>query len=360
MTLEEFGYSDWFADQVNSEMEEGLTVARVTAIHKGECEVSDGEDTHSAKMTGRLRHHAKSKLDYPTVGDWVLVKDFDDEECIGRITRVLKRKSELKRKSAGRTTRYQLIAANIDTAFIMQTLGPGFNLKRLERYLVMVNESGIEPMILMSKTDLLRPEELSARMQEINERMPGIRIFSFSNHSKDGLAEVAELFEPEKTYCIIGTSGVGKTTLLNNLLGEEDYLFTLPVRESDGKGVHSTTWRELITLDNGAHVIDTPGMRELGNMDVNEGIGETFEDIIELSAQCRFNDCSHVNTKGCAVIAAVEAGTLPEARYQNYVRLMKEAAFHEQSALEKRDRDRKLSRFYRSTLSRNRKMKGDV
>ncbi|MDZ8118122.1 ribosome small subunit-dependent GTPase A [Pontiella agarivorans] len=359
MTLEEFGYSDWFAGQVDSEMEEGLTVVRVTAIHKGECEVSDGEETYPAKMTGRLRHRAKSKRDYPTVGDWVLVKDFEDEERISRITRVLNRQSELKRKSAGRTTRYQLIAANIDTAFIMQTLGPGFNLKRLERYLVMVNESGIEPVVLMSKTDLLKSEELALRIQEIEERMPGIRIFAFSNHKKDGLAEVAELFEPKKTYCIIGTSGVGKTTLLNNLLGEEDCLFTLPVRESDGKGLHSTTWRELITLENGAHVIDTPGMRELGNMDVNEGIGETFDDITELSAQCKFNDCSHVNTKGCAVIAAVDSGALPEARYQNYVRLMKEAAFHEQSALDKRDQDRKLSRFYRSTQSRSRKMKGE-
>ena len=360
MTLEEFGYSNWFAGQIDPETEGDLTVARVTAIHKGECEVSDGEQTHPAKMTGRMRHRAKSKLDYPTVGDWVLVKDFESEEHIGRITRVLDRQTELKRKSAGRTTRYQLIAANIEIAFIMQTLGPGYNLKRLERYLVMVNESGIEPVVLMSKTDLLNPGELAVRMAEIEERMPGIRIYPFSNHDKDGLDEVMDLFEAARTYCIIGTSGVGKTTLLNNLLDEEDYLFTLPVRESDGKGVHSTTWRELITLDNGAHVVDTPGMRELGNMDVEEGIGETFDDISRLAAQCKFNDCSHVNTKGCAVTGAVESGALSEARYNNYVRLMKEAAFHEQSALEKRDQDRKLSRFYRSTQSQSRKMKGDA
>ncbi len=359
MTLEEFGYSNWFSGQIDPETEGDLTVGRVTAIHKGECEVSDGEQTHPAKMTGRMRHRAKSKLDYPTVGDWVLVKDFDDEERIGRITRVLDRQSELKRKSAGRTTRYQLIAANIDTAFIMQTLGPGYNLQRMERYLVMVNESGIEPVVLMSKTDLLEPEELAQRMAEIEERMPGVQIYPFSNEDKEGLEEVMALFEPRQTYCIIGTSGVGKTTLLNNLLGEEDYLFTLPVRESDGKGVHSTTWRELITLDNGAHVVDTPGMRELGNMDVDEGIGETFDDIQGMAAGCKFNDCSHVNTKGCAVIDAVETGALSEARYNNYVRLMKEAAFHEQSALEKRDQDRKLSRFYRSTQSQSRKMKGD-
>jgi len=152
---------------------------------------------------------------------------------------------------------------------------------------------------------------------------------------------------------------VGKTTLLNNLLGEEDYLFTLPVREKDGKGLHSTTWRELITLDNGALVVDTPGMRELGNLDVNEGIDETFDDISALAAHCKFNDCSHVGTLGCAVLESVEQGELSAARYKNYIRLMKEAVFHDQSVLEKRDQDKKLSRFYRSEQGSNRRKKGD-
>ncbi|MDF7807431.1 ribosome small subunit-dependent GTPase A [Pontiellaceae bacterium B12219] len=358
MTLEEFGYNAWFADQIDPDTEGNLTAARVTAIHKGECEVSNGEETRPAKMTGRMRHQARSKLDYPTVGDWVLVKNFDDKN-FGRIHRVLDRQSALKRKTSGKTMRYQLIAANIDVAFIMQTVGLGYNLKRLERYLVMVNESGIEPVVLLSKADLLSPEELMVKAAEVEERMPGVRFFTFSNTDQQGLDEVMALFEPLKTYCIIGTSGVGKTTLLNNLLGEEDCLFTLPVRESDGKGVHSTTWRELITLENGAHVVDTPGMRELGNLDVNEGIEETFDDIQALAASCKFNDCSHVNTKGCAVLAAVELGEIAEARYKNYVRLIKEAAFHDQSAFEKKDQDRKLSRFYRSTQSQGRRIKGD-
>ncbi|VGO20637.1 ribosome small subunit-dependent GTPase A [Pontiella sulfatireligans] len=357
MTLEEFGYSAWFSEQIDPATESELKVARITAVHKGECEVSDGEETRPAKTTGRLRHQAKSKLDYPTVGDWVLVKNFDDED-FGRIHRVLKRQSELKRKTAGRTNRYQLIAANIDTAFIMQTVGLGYNLPRLERYLVMVNESGIEPVVLLSKSDLLSAEELEQKMDEVRTRMPGVRLFAFSNVDQYGLDEVTALFEPGHTYCIIGTSGVGKTSLLNSLLGEEDCLFTLPVRESDGKGVHSTTWRELITLKNGALVVDTPGMRELGNMDVTEGIGETFDDITALASQCRFNDCSHVGTLGCAVTAAVERNELPEARYNNFVRLMKEAARHEQSALDKRDQDKKLSRFHRSVQGANRKHKG--
>jgi len=359
MTLEEFGFNAWFAGQIDQDSESELTVARVTAVHKGECEVCDGEETRPAKTTGRLRHRAKSKLDYPTVGDWVLVKDFDSED-FGRIVRILDRKTELKRKTAGRTIRYQLIAANIDTAFIMQSVGPGYNLQRLERYLVMVNESGIEPVVLLSKTDLLDPEELAEKFAEVQSRMPNVRLYAFSNADQHNLEEVMDFFQPGKTYCVVGTSGVGKTTLLNHLLGEEDYLFTLPVRDSDGKGVHSTTWRELITLDNGALVVDTPGMRELGNMDVDEGIGETFDDIAALAAHCRFNDCSHVGTMGCAVEEAVKRGELPEARYNNYIRLMKEAAFHEQSALDKRDQDRKLSRFYRSVQAGNRRNKGDV
>ncbi len=356
MTLEELGYSSWFAEQVDPDTD--CAVARVMAVHKGESEVSDGASTRSAKMTGRLRHHAQSKLDYPTVGDWVLVKDFDSADP-GRIEKVLNRQTELKRKTAGRTTRYQLIAANIDTAFIMQTVGPGYNLKRLERYLVMVNESGIEPVVLLSKADLLDADDLTQRIEEVRERIPNVRIYAFSNTDCRNLDEVMELFLPGQTYCVIGTSGVGKTTLLNHLLGEEDALFTLPVRDSDGKGLHSTTWRELIVLDNGALVVDTPGMRELGNMDVNEGIEETFDDIQALAAHCKFSDCAHVNTLGCAVAAAVESGELSEARYNNYIRLMKEAAFHEQSAIEKKEQDRKLGRFYRSMQRASRKMKGD-
>ena len=356
MTTEEFGFDDWFARQVDPEADAGLVAARVTAVHKGECEVCDGEETRTAKTTGRLRHRAKSKLDLPTVGDWVLVENFDDEYS-GRIIRVLERRSGLRRKTAGRTTRYQLIAANVDVAFIMQTVGPGYNLQRLERYLVMVNESGVEPVVLLSKTDLLEPDEVEQRIEEVRARMPGVRLYAFSNLDDQGLDEVMELFEPGQTYCVIGTSGVGKTSLLNNLLGEDE-LFTLPVRESDGKGVHSTTWRELIVLDNGALVVDTPGMRELGNMDVNEGIGETFDDVSALAEGCRFNDCSHVNTPGCAVLAAVERGELEAARYHNYVRLVKEAAFNDQSVIERREQDRKLGRFYRSMKNLDQKYKG--
>tara|TARA_X000000368_G_scaffold409465_1_gene391446 strand:- start:699 stop:1244 length:546 start_codon:yes stop_codon:yes gene_type:complete len=170
-----------------------------------------------------------------------------------------------------------------------------------------------------------------------------------SNETGEGLAAAVELFEPKLTCCVIGVSGAGKSTLLNRVLGE-DRLFTLPVRESDGKGVHSTTWRELITLENGGHVIDTPGMRELGNMEAESGIGETFEDIQDLAAGCRFSDCAHVKTEGCTVIEAVETGALPQERYDHYVRLMSEAALFSAGMIEKQGQDRRLARFRRSFL----------
>ena len=353
MTLEELGFDDWFRDQAAPG--DGLAALRVTAVHKGECEVSDGGETFPAKMTGQLRHRARSRLDYPTVGDWVWVKE-DGQADFGRIHAVLRRRNALRRKTAGRTVRYQLIAANIDTAFIMQALGPGYNLQRLERYLVMVNESGVDPVILLGKRDLLSAPELERLLDELRERIPDTPVFPFSNIDRQGLDEVAELFRPRKTYCVIGPSGVGKTSLLNNLVGE-DRFFTLPVREKDGKGLHSTTWRELVALDNGALLIDTPGMRELGHLDAYAGIAETFDDIAALAAQCRFRDCSHVGILGCAVIAAVERGEIPRARYENFVRLMEESALRERQKIAKRDQDRKLGRFYRSVQNARRKGK---
>jgi ribosome biogenesis GTPase / thiamine phosphate phosphatase len=356
MGLEALGYNAWFAKQVDPE--EGLTVARVTAVHKGESEVCDGEETRSARMTGRMRHQARTKVDYPTVGDWVLVKHFEDEEQDGRIERILERQSALLRKTAGRRTIEQLIAANIDVAFIMQTLGKGFNLRRIERYLVMVNDSGIKPVVLLSKSDLVPAEETTEKVAEVAALMPGVEIYPFSNETEEGLEAVEALFEPQHTYCLIGTSGVGKTTLLNKLLGEEDFLFTLPVREKDGKGVHSTTWRELITLDNGALVIDTPGMRELGNLNTGDGITETFDDIATLAAGCQFTDCSHVNTKGCAVMTAVEAGEVVESRYQNFVRLEAEKRQQTRDAREKKVSDQAANRFHRSMTPGGKRKKG--
>ena len=325
MTLEEFGFSPWFQKQMDTSAGDGGTVARVTAIHKGWSDICDGDKTRPAKSTGKLRHEARSNRNYLTVGDWVLCKDFNQGD-FAVIYSVLKRKTELKRKTVGREVSYQLIAANIDTAFVVHTLDKGYNLRKLERYLSIVHDSGIEPVVLLSKKDLLGWKERRARIQEVKERLPNAKIVAISNTTRSGLWKVKRLLKPGNTYCLLGPSGVGKTTLINCLLGKKDEYFTLPVREKDGKGIHSTTWRELIVLKNGSLMVDTPGMRELGHLDTAAGIDETFEEIIALESNCKFRDCAHVNTKGCAVEAAVEAGTLSKDRYDHFIRMRQESA----------------------------------
>ena len=338
MTLEEFGFNPWFQKQLESVPADWKPV-RVTAVHKGWCDISDGSETRPAKTTGKLRREARETNDYLTVGDWVLATNFDGSD-FAMIHSVMERQNTLKRKMAGKEVSCQLIAANIDTAFVVHTLDMGFNLPKLERYLSIVNESGITPVVLLTKRDLLSAEELKVRLTEVKTRLPNVPVYAFSNLTGTGLKKVQKLFEAGKTYCLLGASGVGKTSLINSLFGEEDLYFTLPVRESDGKGIHTTTWRELIELENGALVIDTPGMRELGHLDSSTGINDTFEDILALEGGCRFRDCAHTKTKGCAIEAAVEAGTIDKARYENFIRMRKESAAAQQALREQKWRNK--------------------
>lgn len=324
MTLEEFGFSSWFENQIDPDVSNDWKIARVTAIHKGWSDISDGETTRPAKSTGKLRMQARKDNNYLTVGDWVRCKNFDEGD-FAVIHSVLDRKTELRRKTVGRENSYQLIAANIDTAFVVHTLDKGYNLRKLERYLSIVHDSGIQPIVLMTKKDLLSRADLRDRMKEVQERLPNVPVYALSNTTGSGMNKAKKLLHKANTYCLLGASGVGKTSFINSLLGKEDEYFTLPVREKDGKGIHSTTWRELIVLNNGALMIDTPGMRELGHLDTAAGIDETFEDIVALEEACQFRDCAHVNTKGCAIEAAVEAGDIAKARYENFIRMRQES-----------------------------------
>jgi ribosome biogenesis GTPase len=335
MTLEKFGFTPWFQKQADALVSKDWKPARITAVHKGWCDISDGNETRPAKTTGKLRREARETKDYLTVGDWVLVTNFDDGD-FAMIHTILERQNTLRRKSAGKEVSHQLIAANIDTAFVVHSLDKGFNLPKLERYLSIVNESNIEPVVLLTKRDLLSTAELKDRLAEVEARLPNVPVYAFSNMTGTGLKKVQKLFEAGKTYCLLGPSGVGKTSLINSLFGEEDLYFTLPVRESDGKGIHTTTWRELIVMENGALVIDTPGMRELGHLDTGAGIKDTFDEIIALEGNCRFRDCAHTKTKGCAIEAAVEAGTIGRARYENFIRMRKETAANERSLREQK------------------------
>ncbi len=323
-------------------------IARVIGVHKERYIIQNEKDDIPAEVSGKVMFNADSPLDYPTVGDWVYVQ-YLDEDSFAVIHEIYPRKSILKRKMPGKRIEFQLIAANIDTAFVMQSLDVDYNLRRLERYLVMIHESQIHPIVLLSKSDLVSSIELKEKVSEIKSFMPRIRIITFSNVNRSGLNQIKRVLRSGQTYCLLGSSGVGKSTLLNHLFGQP--LFeTQTVREKDGKGRHTTNVRQLIHLKNGAMMIDTPGMRELGNMDVEAGLSGTFDEIEELSCQCRFRNCSHTKEKGCAVLSAVQKGTISEKRYQNYIKMRKESDYYKMSYLEKRRKDRQFGKLVKSVM----------
>jgi ribosome biogenesis GTPase len=323
-------------------------LARVTAVNKNNYSIRNGESEVLAEVTGKILYSADTSLALPAVGDWVQVQYFDDES-FAIIHQILPRRSLLKRKVAGKKIEYQPIAANIDTAFIMQSLDFNFNLPRLERYLVMVNESDIQPVILLSKRDLISKEKLQQNISHIKSLYPQYTIIAFSNKTGKGLSEFRKTIKKGNTYCLLGSSGVGKTTLLNNLIGEKIFA-TGAIREKDGRGRHVTARRQLTILEQGGLIIDTPGMRELGNIEVSEGINETFKDIIELSRNCRFKNCTHLNEPGCSVIEAIESDEITAKHYQNYLKILKESEYYEMSYLEKRKKDKQFGKLYKQVM----------
>lgn len=346
--LKELGFDKWFQDKTDPGKLADWQIARVITVNKDSCIIKNGEKDVFAEITGKLMFSAASPLDYPATGDWVYAQYFDDD-TFALIHEIVPRKSVLKRKTSGKKIAFQLIAANIDTALIVQSLDVNYNLRRLERYLVMANEGNIQSAVLLSKSDLLPPDDTEKKIAEIHSLMPDIQIVAFSNKNSSGLDSVRELLIPGETFCLLGSSGVGKTTLLNNLTGEAVFE-TQSVREKDGKGRHTTTRRQLIFMKNGAMLIDTPGMRELGNFSVESGIDDTFTEIAALSGQCRYTDCSHTQEKGCAVLEALKCGTISEERYQSYIKMSKESAHYEMSFLEKKRKDKQFGKFCKSVM----------
>lgn len=346
--LELLGYSDFLKSQVDAEKFEKHELARVISVHKDSYIISNGLGEVFAELSGHLLYSTDSASELPTTGDWVYA-DFYDDDTHAIVHAVLPRKTLLKRKTAGKLVDFQLIAANVDVAFIIQSANENFNLRRLERYLVMVNESNITPIILLSKCDLIPQNEIDEIKERVIAIAPKATVLPFSNLSGDNLNQIKDLLLPGQTYCLLGSSGVGKTTLLNSILGSEQFE-TKSVSKKESKGRHTTTSRDLIQLENGAMIIDTPGMRELGNMSTDTGIDETFSEILELSQQCKFNNCSHSNEKGCAILAAIKAGELSEQRYKNYIKMKNESAFNEMSYSEKRKKDKDFGKMVKSVI----------
>ena len=264
------------------------------------------------------------------------------------------RRSLLRRKSSGRSVDYQVIAANVDTAFILQSCDANFNIHRLERYLVMAVDGRVRPVLVFTKKDLASEEDITRITAEVRRAGMDYPINFVSSRLDDGVETMKSMMEPGKTFCLLGSSGVGKTTLLNRLIGQEKF-DTQDVREFDGKGRHTTTRRQLTVLEWGAMLIDTPGMRELGTIGMSEGIDGNFADAAELAGECRFPDCSHTTEDGCALLAALEDGRLTRERYDSYMSLQAESTFHEMSYAEKRKKDKDFGKYIKTVKKQLRK-----
>lgn len=298
-----------------------LTVGRITLQEKGMYRIRTSIGEENALVSGKFQFDAQSPSDYPAVGDYVMVNCADPDTAI--IHRVLPRKSLFVRKAAGTSKTEQVVAANIDTVFLCMSLNNDFNLRRLERYLAVAWESGADPVVVLTKADLCA--DLPQKQREVGAIAMGVEILTTSAMESDGYRQIMPYITEGRTVAFVGSSGVGKSTLINRLLGEER-LATDGLRNDD-KGHHTTTHRELLVLPNGAMVIDTPGMRELGMWDAASGVGQTFGDIEELAARCRFRNCSHSGEPGCAVRAAIRSDELDSGRWQSYQKLKNENSY---------------------------------
>lgn len=340
--LKLLGWDASFEEQFQTVCKQNDHPARVIAVDRDQYLLLNEQGSFRAKLSGRFRHETVTAEQLPCVGDWLCMEWHEGDE-FALIHHLLPRKTSLKRKAVGQSSSFQMIVANVDVVFIVQSCHYDFNLNRLERYLVMVAEGGAEPFILLTKTDLVSADELAVQMAQIKQAGITAPIMTLSNVTQEGLDAFYLNIFPGKTYCFVGSSGIGKSTLINGLLANA----TLETKgvSGTGEGRHTTVRRELIVLENGAMVIDTPGMRELGVMASQQSIDSGFVDINAMAQNCRYKDCSHTSEPGCAVLAGLESGEISQAHYDNFFKLQQESNFNQMSYAEKRKKDRDFGKF---------------
>ncbi len=296
--------------------------ARVIAQHRGEYRLIAPWGEVPGVAPGRMLYRASGERELPAVGDWVLIEPSADGPAT--VVEILPRTTQFVRRRAGVEGGEQVIAANVDVACIVSSLNQELNPRRIERYLVASWDSGAMPVIVLTKSDLR--DDVGGVVDTVREVASGAPVEVVSSVTGEGLDGLRKWLTPGRTVALMGSSGVGKSTLVNTLAGAE-LLATQDIREADAKGRHTTTHREIFRLPDGALVLDTPGMRELGLVEADEGLDETFDDVAELAARCRFRDCRHESEPGCAVRAAIADGSLAAARWASYEKLQKEAAY---------------------------------
>lgn len=343
ITLADLGWQPFFQQQLTLDELGVLTPMRLVEQHRKEVELI-GEN-------GSFQIALLASMPQMVVGDWILI----DSE--GGFDRLLERSTCFRRIAAGHQKEEQLIAANIDTAFIVCSLNDDFNLNRIERYLALAHNAGVEPVVVLTKKDLC--DDTESKLDSVQSLAPLLSVEVVNSLDSETKEQLAPWCNPGHTIVMLGSSGAGKSTLTNTLLGEEIQA-TQEIREDDSKGRHTTTSRSLIPMSGGAMLLDTPGMRELQLVDTEAGVAATFADIEELSTQCRFNDCQHQTEPGCAVQAAITAGELDERRLQNYEKLMREQAMNSASLAERRATDKNLGKFYKKVINESvRNKRGD-
>jgi ribosome biogenesis GTPase / thiamine phosphate phosphatase len=345
MELEDLGYNINLEKFRTDNKLNSFETGRVIAEHKERYIIGTDKGEFEAEITGNIRFTAKGREDFPAVGDWVALKTYDSDFAI--IHTIYPRFSTIKRQAVGQFGEIQIIATNIDYAFIVQAVDRDFNINRLERYLTICNSSKVNPIIILSKIDLINEKQLSEILENIKMRIKNIPVIAISNDSQDGYDQLKSTIEKGKTYCMLGSSGVGKSTLINNLSGKT-IMRTDAISLSTNKGRHITSHRELIVLENGGILVDNPGMREVGVVDSTNGLETTFGMIVSLSQNCKFKDCTHTNEIGCSVLDAVEKGEIDKASYENYLKMEKEKVHFESTVEERRKKDKEFGKFLKN------------
>ena len=349
--IEDLGYNEFFESKRNKLGLGGFPVARVIAEYKEAYRVKNTAGEYLAKITGKQMFDALSREDYPAVGDWVAITDLGEEQAV--IHKVLPRRTTIKRRSNGKN-KIQIIATNINVAFAIESVDKDYSLNRFERYFAIANDGGIKPVIILNKIDLISKEELEIKISQIKKRLGDTDLISTSVITDEGLDKLKKYISGGKTYCFLGSSGVGKSSLINKLIGKK-IIDTGEIDLHTDRGRHTTTGREMYFLEKGGIVIDNPGMREVGMADAGAGIDSLFAEITELAKGCKYVDCTHTYEPGCEVLAAIRSGELDEDKYNNYASLKKEAEYYEATDLEKKQKDRQFGKFIKTAKNQLKK-----